>query len=46
MKKIFIFLFVFSLLSLTGCFSLQKLDQQVLKTNQELSDKLQQEHGG
>ncbi|GEM_PF-1443918 len=45
MKKIFIFLFVFSFLSLTGCFSLQKLDQQVLKTNQELSDKLQQEHG-
>ncbi len=42
----YLFLFtVFTTLSLTGCFSLQKLDQQVLEKNQQLADKVQQELG-
>ncbi len=45
MKKFFILISVFSLLSLTGCFSIKKLDKQVLEKNQDLSDKIQQSHG-
>jgi predicted Holliday junction resolvase-like endonuclease len=45
MKKI-IYLFLFlGIFNLTGCFSIQKLDQKVLEKNQQLSEKAQQELG-
>ena len=45
MNKYLVLIFVLTTLSLTGCFSIKKLDQQVLEKNQELSDKIQQSQG-
>ncbi len=45
MNKYLVLLAVLITLSLTGCFSIKQLDEQVMEKNQQLSDKLQQEHG-
>lgn len=45
MKKIFFIFLFLGIFSLTGCFSIQKIDQKVLEKNQQLSEKVQQELG-
>lgn len=45
MKRVIYFFLFLVIFILTGCFSMQKIDQQVLERNHQLSEKVQQNFG-